>query len=76
MQPFLKICNVWGEYRVLVDLYATEVGPPTLSIDATPSDLSPILPFLKGEQWSILTERIANFGDRQCNQLLVCFHKS
>jgi len=72
MQPYLRLCHVWGEVECLMNLYSVSDGEGRcLTSDSAPSDLSPTLPFLTGVEWNLITERVANFGDQQCNKLLV-----
>lgn len=71
VRPFLKICFYWGEIETLIAFYSPEHFEELVTRDIAPTDLSILHSYLDGGQWSVLAERISNFGAGDCNQLFV-----
>lgn len=77
MFSFLNLCYNWGENAILLNYYIP--NNQTLiegynKIDNTANNLTYLHSYLSTDQWSLVSQRIKNFGEQPCKRILVCFH--
>lgn len=74
MFSFLNICYVWAEVAILLMYYAPIDGinlKGTASTDISASNITYLHSYLSAEQWSLVSQRIKNFGEQPCKYILV-----
>jgi hypothetical protein len=80
MVAFLELCYNWGELRMLLIHYgvklesATNLQLAALQEDISATNLAYLHPYLCSELWNLVAQRIGNFGESDCKELLVYFH--
>jgi len=80
MVAFLQLCYNWGEMRILLIRYsvsldsAMELQLSALQEDISATNLTYLHPYLNNELWNLVAQRICNFGEADCKELLVLFH--
>ncbi|KRT80526.1 hypothetical protein AMK59_8762, partial [Oryctes borbonicus] len=73
MRTFLNICYTWGELYMILSYYSTNVDISLTKIrksDHSLSNISYIHPYLTAAQWSLISERVNNFGKTTCKQMM------
>ncbi|PNF39825.1 hypothetical protein B7P43_G03174 [Cryptotermes secundus] len=77
MVAFLQLCYNWGEMKVLLIHYsvkyesAADLQLAALQEDISATNLSYLHPYLNSELWNLVAQRIDNFGEADCKELLV-----
>lgn len=74
MRTFLNICCTWGDLYMILSYYSTNVDMSLAEIrkqDQSLSNISYIHPYLTAAQWSLISERVKNFGKATCKELMV-----
>lgn len=77
MVEFLQLCYTWGEMKILLIRYsvkcesATDLQLAALQEDISATNLSYLHPYLNSELWNLVAQRIGNFGEADCKELLV-----
>ncbi|GJQ79406.1 hypothetical protein Trydic_g16265 [Trypoxylus dichotomus] len=73
MRTFLNICCTWGELYMILSYYSTNVDISLTEIrkqDHSLCNISYIHPYLTAAQWSLISERVNNFGKTTCKQMV------
>ncbi|GLV32078.1 uncharacterized protein CBL_11966 [Carabus blaptoides fortunei] len=73
MFSFLHICYVWAEVAILLMYYAPIDNinlKGTTSTDNSASNITYLHSYLTAEQWSLVSQRIKNFGEQPCKYIL------
>ncbi|CAH1179596.1 unnamed protein product [Phaedon cochleariae] len=72
MRSFLKISFYWAEMKMLLKYYSSDedksIGTPDNNFALC--NLTFLHPYLTIKQWCLISERINNFGEPSCKQLL------
>lgn len=75
MVSFLSSCLAWGDLNVLLIYYRpveeTSAVPSLTQNDISATNLSGLHSYLTDDQWSLVAQRITNFGEAMCKRLLV-----
>ncbi|XP_069682765.1 unhealthy ribosome biogenesis protein 2 homolog [Periplaneta americana] len=77
MIAFLQLCYNWAEIRILLLHYsgkldlASELQLANLQEDVSATNLRYLHPYLSSELWNLVAQRIKNFGESDCKELLV-----
>lgn len=77
MVAFLQLCYNWGELRILSIRYSVRLESDmnlqlaALQEDISATNLSYLHPYLCSELWNLVAQRIGNFGEADCKELLV-----
>ncbi|XP_022913504.2 uncharacterized protein [Onthophagus taurus] len=75
MRSYLNIAFMWGEILTLLNFYSSssevsKLKPINNTNDYQICCISYIHPYLTADQWSSITERITNFGEKKCKTIL------
>lgn len=74
MKSFLNVCYYWAEIYVVIVYYSidNEIELKTcVDSDFTSCNLTYLHSYLSGKQWCLISERINNFGEQPCKELMV-----
>jgi hypothetical protein len=77
MVAFLQLCYNWGEMRILLIQYSVsyestaDLQLAALQEDIIATNLCYLHPYLNGELWNLVAQRIGNFGEADCRELFV-----
>lgn len=73
MWSFLNIAYHWTEMYMVLKYYTPDIDtfPSILDNNFTACNISYTLSFLNDREWCLLSERITNFGEEPCKDLLV-----
>ncbi|XP_049774702.1 uncharacterized protein LOC126162321 [Schistocerca cancellata] len=71
---YLKTCHCWGQLRILLLYYCEDTYTPEISVphveDLTATNLTPLHRYLSPDIWALLTQRVINFGEQPCKDIL------
>lgn len=78
MYCFLRLTEVWGDLVILLKYYTTGPNGSCLKDISHLSDLGNystnnltyLHVFLSSKQWSVVSQRIKNFGDKPCQEIM------
>ncbi|XP_068900986.1 uncharacterized protein [Tenebrio molitor] len=73
MRAFLNVCYYWAEIYMTLEYYAIskEVKmPKTLDNNFSSCNLSYLHSYLSGKEWCLISERINNFGEKPCKEIM------
>lgn len=78
MRTFLNICCTWGDLYMILSYYSSNVDILLTKIrsqDHSLANISYIHSYLTAVQWSLISERVNNFGKVSCKRLMVsCYY--
>ncbi|KAF5296190.1 hypothetical protein FQA39_LY12644 [Lamprigera yunnana] len=71
MQVYLNICHKWGELYMSLVYYSNEVIlQKGYDNDYSATNITYLHSYLTREQWQLISQRIANFGEKPCKQIM------
>lgn len=76
MYSFLNISFVWAEIAILLQYYepVEDINlKGNLDADFSANNLTYLHSYLTNEQWSLISQRIKNFGEQPCKYVLVSY---
>jgi len=79
MAAFLQLCYNWGEMKILLTHYSvkleysSDLQLAALQEDISATNLTYLHPYMNSELWNLVAQRIGNFGEVDCKELLVWF---
>ncbi|KAF2892291.1 hypothetical protein ILUMI_13873, partial [Ignelater luminosus] len=73
MRAYLNVCYSWGELYINLAYYSSNgevVFQRTLDSDSSACNITYLHPYLSRDQWCLISQRIANFGEKPCKQIM------
>lgn len=74
MESFLHLCYVWGDIQMMSMVYESSrrrVPKQAGNIGKSATNLVYLHPYLTDFHWETIAQRVVNFGDESCHNLLV-----
>lgn len=74
MRAYLNVCYMWGEVCIMAAYYSPDMSSlvgKTEDYDYSPCNLVYLHDYLSGDQWSMIEQRITNFGEIPCKHIMV-----
>ncbi|KAK4873224.1 hypothetical protein RN001_015253 [Aquatica leii] len=77
MQAYLNLCLKWGDVQITLAYYENTSVETLLDNDYSATNLTYLHSYLTREQWRLISQRIANFGEKRCKQIMqsLCVQK-
>lgn len=73
MRSYLQLCYNWAEFNVILTFYIKEIRSKdkfTLDKDYSAYNITYLHPYLTANQWYLISQRIANFGEEPCKNIM------
>lgn len=74
MKVYLNMCYTWGDLYVTLTYYSNSnqiTFQKILDSDTSACNITYIHSYLSRDQWSLISQRIANFGEKPCKKIMV-----
>lgn len=74
MRAYLNVCYTWGEACIMVAYYSPDLNRIVAKIedsDYTLCNLIYLHNYLSRDQWCMIAQRITNFGETPCKNIMV-----
>lgn len=74
MRAYLNICFTYGEVCIILGYYCTELNTIVAKVEDLDYSLCNLVylhNYLSREQWCIIAQRVANFGEIECKHIMV-----